>query len=330
MTELPSPADPSATPSAALAAAFAPPPPSKPQVRPIVAPAAATGTRPRILPDGPQLVGAALTIVAALLIGLVLELGPLGSLKHLRDHQTGYAALRESLAKGTVPIGQLDQTGAPVQLGTPVALLEIPELGLTEVVREGTTGGVLELGPGHRRDSPMPGQAGTAVLLGRQAGYGGPFGNLGSLTVGETFKVTTGQGVSKFRVLKVRRAGDPLPPDITPGAGRLILVTGSGPEFGPNGTLVVDADLTSDVLPNNPRPMSADALPRSETAMGTDDGAWIPLVLWGELLLLAAVGLALGWARWGRRPTWIIGVPVLGAVSLAVADEVARLLPNLI
>ncbi|MFJ5923753.1 sortase domain-bontaining protein [Kitasatospora sp. NPDC092948] len=293
-------------------------------------PAARPARRPRVLPDRPQLIGAALTIVAALLIGLVLELGPLGGLKHLRDHQTGYADLRESLATGTTPIGQLDGDGKPVVPGTPVALLEIPQLGLTEVVREGTAGGVLELGPGHRRDSPMPGQAGTAVLLGRQAGYGGPFGGLGNLRAGETFTVTTGQGASTFRVLEVRRAGDPLPAAIKPGAGRLVLVTGAGPRFGPNGTLTVDADLISEVRPNNRRPMSPGALPRSEAAMGTDDGAWMPLVLWGELLLLAAVALAVGWARWGRRPTWIVGLPVLAAVSLSVADEIARLLPNLI
>ncbi|GAA2743577.1 sortase [Kitasatospora cinereorecta] len=300
------------------------PPPEPPRL-PVVA-----RPRRRVLPDGPQLLGAALAILAALLIGLVLELGPLGSLKHLRDHETGYAELRESLAKGTTPIGQLDRDGKPVEPGTPVALLEVEQLGLREVVREGTGGGVLQSGPGHRRDTPMPGQAGTSVLLGRQAGYGGPFGELGDLRPGETFRVTTGQGPSVFRVLDTRRVGDPVPPAARSGAGRLVLVTGSGPDFAPTGTLVVDADLVTDVRPANPRPFGPDALPTSETAMGADEGAWIPLVLWGEGLVLAAVGLALAWARWGLRPTWIVGVPVVTALALAVADQVARLLPNLI
>ncbi|MFG2821215.1 sortase domain-bontaining protein [Kitasatospora sp. NPDC048365] len=284
----------------------------------------------QVLPDVPQLIGAGLAIAAALLLGLVLELGPLGAVKHLRDHETGYAQLRESLAKGLTPIGQYGADGKPVEVGTPVALLEIPQLGLREVVREGTGGGVLESGPGHRRDTPMPGQAGTSVVFGRQAGFGGPFGALGNLRPGETFKVTTGQGEQVFRVIGTRRVGDPIPAPAKAEAGRLVLVTGSGPHYAPSGTLLVDADLMSEVRPANARPLTAAALPAAEAAMGTEDAAWIPLVLWGEGLLLAAVGLAVAWARWGRRQTWIVGVPVVGYLALAVADEVARLLPNLI
>ncbi|MGW4898156.1 sortase [Kitasatospora sp. NPDC004240] len=281
-------------------------------------------------PDRPQLIGAGLAIVAALLLGLLLDLGPLGGLRHLRDHQTGYAELRESLAMGTTPIGQLDKDGEPVEPGTPVALLEIPQLGLREVVREGTAGGVLAAGPGHRRDTPMPGQAGTSVLLGRQAGFGGPFGTLGNLRAGETFTVTTGQGANTFRVLGLRRDGDPVPATLKAGAGRIVLVTGDGPLYAPDGLLLVDADLVTEVRPANARPLTAAALPAAEKAMGTEDAAWIPLVLWGEGLLLAAVALALGWVRWGRRQAWIVGVPVITALALQVADQVARLLPNLV
>ncbi|GAA0677659.1 sortase [Kitasatospora atroaurantiaca] len=301
--------------------------PPAPVADPCVAPPVG---RTRMRPDGPQLVGAALAIVAALLLGLLLDLGPLGGLRHLRDHETGYAELRESLAMGTTPIGQRAKDGRLVELGTPVALLEIPELGLREVVREGTTGAVLEAGPGHRRDTPMPGQAGTSVLLGRQAGFGGPFGALGSLRATETFTVTTGQGTHTYRVLDVRRAGDPVPAALKNGSGRLVLVTGDGPRYAPSGTLLVDADLVSEVKPANARPLTADALPPAERVMGTDGDAWIPLVLWGESLLLAAVALALAWSRWGRLQAWIVGVPVLSALALSVADEVARLLPNLI
>ncbi|MEV4615954.1 sortase [Kitasatospora sp. NPDC049258] len=303
---------------------------------PAPAPAPPGPARPRLLPDRSHLVGAALAITAALLFGLLLDLGPLGGLRHLRDHESGYADLRASFATGTAAIGQLDKDGRPVVPGTPVALLEIPQLGLREVVREGTAGGVLESGPGHRRDSPMPGQAGTSVLLGRQAGFGGPFGALHNLRTGETFTVTTGQGVRRFRVIAVRRAGDPVPAPLRAGWSRLVLVTGDGPLYAPSGTLLVDADLIDapdtedDVLPANPRPLTADALPAAERAMGVDAGAWIPLVLWGEALLLAALALAVGWVRWGRVQSWTVGVPVLAVLGLAVADQVAQLLPNLI
>ncbi|MFC8451525.1 sortase [Kitasatospora sp. NPDC057223] len=294
------------------------------------APPAPPSGRSRLLPDRPQAIGAGLAIVAALVLGLLLDLGPLGGLRHLRDHETGYAELRLTLAMGTTPVGQLDKDGRAVRLGTPVALLEIPQLGLREVIREGTTGGVLARGPGHRRDTPMPGQAGTSVLLGRQAGFGGPFGALGNLRNGETFTVSTGQGVQTFRVIGLRRAGDPVPPALKAGAGRLVLVTGQGPRYAPSGLLLVDADLVGEAVPAGARPLRTGALPAAEKAMGIEDAAWVPLVLWGEGLLLAALALALAWSRWGRRQAWIVGVPVLTALALAVADQVARLLPNLI
>lgn len=163
-----------------------------------------------------------------------------------------------------------------------------------------------------------------------QAGFGGPFGALGQLRTGETFTVTTGQGSNRFRVVAVRRAGDSVPEPVKAGAGRIVLVTGDGPRYAPSGTLLVDADLVTEVRPAGVRPVAPAALPAGERAMGRDDGAWIPLVLWGEGLLLAAVALAAAWAGWGRRQAWIVGVPVLSVLVLAVADQVARLLPNLI
>jgi LPXTG-site transpeptidase (sortase) family protein len=269
-------------------------------------------------------------ILSALAFGLLLDIGPIGDLRHARDRETGYAALRLALADGTAPTGQTDQDGKMLQLGTPVALLRIPELGLTEVVREGTTSGVLELGPGHRRDTPLPGQAGASVLMARESGFGGPFGTLDQLAPGDTFTLTTGQGRQLYRVLDVRRAGDPVPPTLASGRGRLVLMTASGTAFAPDGVLQVDADLISRVRPAPARPLTAQQLDPSELPMHGETAAWVPLVLWGEGLLLAAVGVTLARVRWGRWQAWTVGVPVLGALGLCVADQVVRLLPNLI
>jgi hypothetical protein len=63
--------------------------------------------------------------------------------------------------------------------------------------------------------------------------------------------------------------------------------------------------------------------------MGTDPSAWIPLVLWGQALVIAAVLLSWARSRWGRWQNWIVAVPVLLFLGLAVADQAARLLPNL-
>jgi len=48
-----------------------------------------------------------------------------------------------------------------------VALLSIPAIGISAmVVVEGTTPENLTLGPGHLRDTPLPGQAGISVIFG--------------------------------------------------------------------------------------------------------------------------------------------------------------------
>ncbi len=308
-----------------------PPPPGPSPLGPPAGHVVPGKSAPRRGLDLAGVYGTALCTLAALVFGLLVDIGPIGDLRHDRDRETAYAAFRLDLAQGTAPVGQTDVNGKLLQLGRPVALLSIPQLGMTEVVREGTTSGVLEQGPGHRRDTPMPGQAGTSVLMGRQSGFGGPFGHIGELRPSETFSLTTGQGKHQtYRVLDVRRAGDPVPPAPALGKGRLILITADGTPFMPSGTLLVDADLISTVQPAPARPLGGNDIGRSEGLMGTDPSAWMPLVLWGEALLLAAVALSLARVRWGRWQAWIVGVPVLLALGLAVSDQVARLLPNLI
>ncbi|MEW1719859.1 class E sortase [Streptomyces sp. NPDC093109] len=290
------------------------------------------GRAPTPRPAGPALraTGAALSILAALLLGFVANLGPLGDLRHGRDQQVAHATLREQLANATAPVGPRTQEGEQLALGDPVALLEIRSLGLREVIEEGTTSEVLTSAPGHRRDTVLPGQPGISLVMGRQAAYGGPFAHLDEVRAGDEITVTTGQGKHTYRVLGIRRAGDPQPPALAAGAGRLTLITGAGRPFLPGGLLRVDADLVSAAQPAAAPLYSAGSLPADEKPMAGMEGAWLSLVLWGQLLLLAGAALAWLRARAGRREAWVIGVPVLGALGLVVADRAAELLPNLL
>jgi hypothetical protein len=49
-----------------------------------------------------------------------------------------------------------------------------------------------------------------------------------------------------------------------------------------------------------------------------------------QALLVVTVAFVWAWHRWGRAKAWIVGFPVLLLVGLMVADQVARLLPNLL
>ncbi|MGW2290453.1 sortase [Streptomyces phaeochromogenes] len=314
---------------------LAPPPPTQPAAPPPPAP----GARPPVRRDdearpparpGLALAGATLCVLAAVLFGFAANLTIVGHLQHSRDQQTAYDELREQLALGTAPVGQRTYDGKPLALGAPVALLRIPALGLKEVVAEGTTSSVLMSGPGHRRDTPLPGQAGTVVIMGRQWGYGSPFNNLHQLPTGTRFELTTGQGKSVYEVTGIRHAGDELPVQLGQGQGRLTLITAKGAPYTPSGLLRVDAKLVSDIRPNPPRAIRSGWIDPSEQALAGQNDAWLAVFLWTQGLLLASLITVWLYRVWGRWQTWICAAPVLAALGLADSAALTALLPNVL
>ncbi|MGH3786748.1 MAG: sortase [Pseudonocardiaceae bacterium] len=270
-----------------------------------------------------------LTIVALLSLSFLVELTLLGGLRHDRDQAENLERLRQQLAEGVAPVAPVDEANRLWASGTPVAILEIPRLGLREVVVEGTSSGTLRSGPGHRRDTVLPGQVGTSVILGRLAAYGGPFGSIDQLRTGDEVVATTGQGRHVYRVLGVRRAGDPLPPPPpAAGQGRLTLTTADGPAHWPTDVLRIDAQLTSPPQPT-PAQLPSRSLPANEAAGVGDTSALFAVVLWSAALVTMAVGTV--WVRYrtGLWQAWVIGVPVLATLGLGLFDELATLLPNL-
>jgi sortase A len=276
-----------------------------------------------------QIAAAAMITLSVTLLAFLVWVGLLSRLDFDRVQYNDYANFRSELAQATAPTGPTDPANAKQVLppGAPVAVLHIPQIGLNAVVLEGTSGAVLEDGPGHLRDTPLPGQSGISEIFGRRAAYGGVFSRISSLRPGETFTVITGLGDARYQVVDVRRAGDPVPTLTRP--GRLILATADGPPFAPTGVLRVDADLVSAPQPTSNPLISVTNLPSDEQIMATDQVAWVPLVLWGALLVIAASGV--GWLgqRWGRWQAWIVAVPVLSYLGLAVAGQATLLLPNL-
>jgi LPXTG-site transpeptidase (sortase) family protein len=274
----------------------------------------------------------AILILGATLLGFGVWIAFGSRLYYDRVQYDSYANYRAQLGQATAPTGPTEANASGKQQllasGTPVALLSIPEIGLNAVVLEGTSSEVLEGGPGHLRDTQLPGQIGYSEIFGRRTAYGGPFARLSSLNPGQVFTVTTGQGVTKYRVLDLRRAGDVVPP-LNPGEGRLVLVTADGPPFAPTGVLRVDANAIGTPKPAPTMVISTSEIGSSELVFGTESIAWVPLVLWGQGLVLAATGVSWLGSRWGRWQTWIVAVPVLGYFGLEVADQIGRLLPNL-
>ncbi|WP_433272018.1 sortase domain-containing protein [Actinosynnema sp. CS-041913] len=268
-----------------------------------------------------------LLLLSLLLLDFAAFLLVIGPVRYERSQDLLYSQARQQLAAIEMPYS------GTIEPGSPVAVLEIPGLKMTQVVVEGTSGARLLEGPGHQRTTPLPGQAGASVLMGRSVTFGGPFGDISALREGDQITATTGQGRFTYRVDRVRRDGDPGPPPLEPGRGRLVLVTAEGEDvlglpFSADRSVYVDASLLDTAVPVGARPTSL--LPE-EKAMRHDPSGLVPLVLWLQVLLAAVVAAVWAVLRWGRWETWLVGVPVLLASSWQVFEHAAVvLMPNLL
>ena len=274
-----------------------------------------------------------LTLLAVALLAFLLDVPVLSAVQHSGAQPVAYADFRIDLAAATAPTGQVDSNGKPLALGTPVATVSAPTLGLVrEVVFEGTTSAVLEQGPGHLRSSVLPGQPGVSVLYGRAWAYGGPFRDLEELAAGDALTLVTGQGTHTYTVTGLRRPGETAPalPDVAKGEGRLTLVTASGGAFMPSNVVYVDAKLTSTPVAPGPRVLGRASLLAAENPLAGDASSWPILLLLLQALALAAVALAWAMKRFGLAQAWLVGVPVVALFTLLASREATRLLPNLL
>ncbi len=271
-----------------------------------------------------------IALLAILVLGFVVDVTLLSRLQHASAQQQLLNAFREQLAEGTAPVSEGDVDGRLLADGAPVALLRIPQLGLDEVVVEGTSASALMSGPGHRRDSVLPGQIGLSTLMGRAAAFGGPFAGIESLQPGEMFTVITGQGASTFKVIGVRYAGDARPPGLSPGESRLQLVTARGPAFMPSGIAYLDAVLVGSAQEAGGRQTTGASLPPSHEPLATDTSTAWALVFALQFLLLVEGAAVWTIPRIGGRKAWIVFTPLVLVGGLWSATQIVFLLPNLL
>lgn len=267
-----------------------------------------------------------IAMIALVTCWVLLQMLVLGGLSHARSQDLLYGELREQLVNLTAPLeGEIDP-------GAPVALVQAPAIGMDEVVVEGTASGDLLAGPGHLRNSVLPGQEGTSVLMGRGASYGAPFGDIGDLAAGDPITVTTSQGITTFTVLGVRRAGDPMPQPRADGQARLTLVSSEGEgrfaALSPGEVVYVDADAPQGFGVSAGRPS---AVPEAEKPMQSDASAALPLLtLCLALLLALTLGVVAARQRYSALLVWVVATPVALALAWQTTDVVMRLLPNLV
>lgn len=290
------------------------------------------GSRLETHSGGPMLNAArvSLLVLAAVAIGVALNLVLVSRLEQKATQFKEISQLRYQFAAATGPTGPLQAHHQPLALGTPMALLTIPSIGLKEVVDEGTNSQVLLAGPGHLPSTVFPGGLGTSVIYGRAGAYGGPFARISQLHKGARILVTIQDGplnTAVFRVSDIRTAGQRIPAIGRSGA-RLTLVTAKESMFVPSGAIYVDANIVGSALPTVRPVVKGTDLPANELPLRGDAGSLWLMFVW----LFVLVGLVGGglwtWNRKGRARAWIVFIAPVALVGYFVANQIAVLLPN--
>jgi sortase A len=223
--------------------------------------------------------------------------------------------------------------------GDAAAVIDIPKIGLDEVIVEGVGVEELKKGVGHYPDTKMPGEKGNAALAGHRTTYGHPFNKLDELVAGDEISVTTRAGTFKYLVAE-KKVVTPETVEVLDNTrdNRLTLTT-CHPKYSAESRLIVVALLqgppvNEPVVPAGTTPTTSP--PRSsELAAGLDrpglSGAGAanrPAIAWA--IIAACIWLG-AWAvgRWtGRRWTaYIVGAPIFLVALFVFFENFARLLP---
>ena len=125
-----------------------------------------------------QLVRISLVVFAVLLVAFLASISVVGGMQQRSAQQKAFNSFRVELAEGTAPTGPVNVERQMIRPGTAVAYLEVPSIGIQQVVFAGTSSSITMDGPGYRMDTVFPGQVGTSIVMGRRASFGAPFGRL--------------------------------------------------------------------------------------------------------------------------------------------------------
>jgi sortase A len=244
--------------------------------------------------------------------------------------------------------------------GEPVARLQIPTLGINQIVVMGVGTSELKAGPGHFPGTPLPGQLGNAAIAGHRTSYGAPFGDVDRLSPGDELKLTTVVGEFRY-VVTGSEVVDPsavyVVDTVDPSVASLTLVT-CHPRYSISQRLIVYAELDesesaaptpptpsttlapTSTTPTSPGDSSQPPAPDPDTsgaldevdpfAAGwfADDAAWWHVAGWGLLLSLIAIGATLmGRARSNQRFGAVVGIGPFLVVLYFFFQNANRLLP---
>lgn len=155
---------------------------------------------------GPQPVRAVLRFVAhVLIVSGVLLISDAGVTLAWQEPISAFSANREQNALKR----QLERPPARVLRRQPlrgdaIGRIEMPRIGKSFYVVQGTDTASLKKGPGHYPDTPLPGQRGTVAIAGHRTTYLAPFRRINEFKPGDKIVLSMPYGKFTYRVEKTR------------------------------------------------------------------------------------------------------------------------------
>jgi sortase A len=230
----------------------------------------------------------------------------------------GHAGTTVPSSRGLVPsIGTATD-------GQPIAIIQIPRIGVDFVVVQGTDGADLERGPGHYVNTAFPGNPGNAAIAGHRTTYLHPFYDLDALAPGDPIFVTTTQGRFRYDVTRTQvvRPTDVAVLDAT--ATPTLTLTTCNPRYSASTRMVVTADLVTAAATGAARPGVAPPAAILPASGGSRAGA----LIWGTACLVVVAGVWLAHRRYRRRWVYAGGLVVVLAMLLPLFASLGPLLPT--
>lgn len=209
-----------------------------------------------------------------------------------------------------------------IQQGDAVGYLQIPKIGLNDVMVEGVTIDHLRGGPARRTDSALPGDAGPMVVYGHRDAYGGPFSRVTELVEGDTVvaEAASGGPIVEYVVSSVERHTElaAVKLDKPDRIAYLLLVTAEPGWFSADVSVVVA------------RALPVTDAPPSVVDLGDAPDRGIPFNLALLLGNVSAVGAILAWRFLATRCTAVIRASVVIPIALYAAITVVGALETVL
>jgi sortase A len=137
-----------------------------------------------------------------------------------------------------------DDTYPSLPIGTAIAHLVIPEIGVNDYVVEGVGSAQLAEGPGHYPGTAPIGGNGNAAIAGHRTTYGAPFYSLNDLHAGDLIYLTTTNGRSyTYRVITQFVVAPTDSAVLAPTPTPVLTLTTCNPRFSATQRLIVQATL---------------------------------------------------------------------------------------